>query len=123
MIYQYTYEYNGSKNVDGTEYDLVKISFGEGVGDAQDTYLLYINPETKLIDQFLFTVMDFGLETPLLMKVEYEEVNGLKLPAKRKYVQADWDGVPQNDNWVAEISTNIKFNNGFDRSIFEKPTN
>ncbi|MFQ5753049.1 MAG: DUF6503 family protein [bacterium] len=117
------YEYNGTKTVDGIEYDLVKIAFGEGVGDVQDTYVLYINPKTNLVDRFLFTVMDFGMKEPFLMKVEYEEVAGLKLPAKRKAVQADWEGVPKNDNWVAEISTNIKFNNGFDRSMFDKPSN
>lgn len=116
------YEYSGTKAVDGIEYDLIRITFGEEVGDVQDTYLLYINPRTKLVDQFLFTVMDFGINEPFLMKVEYEEVAGLKLPAKRKAVAADWDGVPKNDNWVAEISANIKFNNGFDRSLFDKPS-
>ncbi len=116
------YEYNGTQNVNGADYDLVKIAFGEGIGDAQDTYVLYINPETKLVEQFLFTVMDFGIVEPFLMKVEYEEIQGLKLPAKRKYVKANWEGEPQNDEWTAEISTNIKFNNGFDRSMFEKPT-
>ncbi len=116
------YEYNGTKNVNGIDYNLVKIAFGEGIGDAQDTYVLYINPETKLVDQFLFTVMDFGAAEPRLMKVEYEEVQGVKLPARRKYVRANWQGEPQNDEWTAEISTNIKFNNGFDRSMFEKPT-
>ncbi len=116
------YKYNGAKTVDGVDYDLIEISFGEGVGDAQDTYLLYINPETKLVDQFLFTVMDFGVAEPFLMKVEYEEIQGVKLPAKRKYVRANWEGEPQNDEWTAAIWTNIKFNNGFDRSMFEKPT-
>lgn len=116
------YGYDGTRTVDGVDYDLVKITFGEGVGDVQDTYILYINPETKLVDQFLFTVMDFGIQEPFLMKVEYEEVEGLKLPAKRRAVRADWQGVPKDENWVTEISTNIKFNNGFDRSMFDKPT-
>lgn len=116
------HEYKGTKTVDGIQYDLVGITFGEGIGDVQDSYLLYINPKTKLVDQFLFTVMDFGIKEPFLMKVEYEEVDGLKLPTRRKAVAADWDGVPKNDNWVTEISTNIKFNNGFDRSMFDKPS-
>ncbi|MFQ5754257.1 MAG: DUF6503 family protein, partial [bacterium] len=115
------YEYKGKKNVDGIDYDLIGISFADGVGDAQDTYVLYINPQTKLVDQFLFTVMDFGVKDPLLMKVEYEEVEGLKLPTKRKYTRANWDGEPQSEEWNAEISTNIKFNNGFDKSLFEAP--
>ena len=56
------------------------------------------------------------------MKVEYEEIAGLKLPTKRKYAPADWDGNLKNDNWTAEISTGVKFNNGFDKSMFDKPS-
>ncbi|NIR52733.1 hypothetical protein GWN75_30140, partial [candidate division KSB1 bacterium] len=55
-----------------------------------------------------------------LMKVNYEEVAGLKLPTNRKSVAANWDGEPKNDKWTAEISEDIKFNNGFDKSLFEK---
>ncbi len=116
------YEYNGKQTVDGTEYDLVKITFGENVGDVQDTYVLYINPKTHMVDQFLYTVMDFNISEPFLMKVDYEEVAGLKLPTKRKSVAANWDGEPKNDKWTAEISEDIKFNNGFDKSLFEKPS-
>ncbi len=115
------YAYKGTQNVDGVDYDLVEITFNPGVGDVQDTYLLYLNPKTHLVDQFLFTVMDFGVKEPFLMKVEYEEIAGLKLPTKRKYVAADWEGVAKDNNWTAEISENIKFNNGFTRETFEKP--
>jgi hypothetical protein len=117
------YAYKGTKAGDGIEYDLIEITFNEGVGDAQDIYVLYINPETRLVDQFLFTVMDFGRQDPLLMKVEYEEVAGVKLPSKRRYVPADWEGVPAEDQgWTDEISTSIKFKNGFQKAMFEKPT-
>jgi hypothetical protein len=100
---------------------LVGIGFDPGVGDVQDTYVLYLNPKTHLVDQFLFTVMDFGIKEPFLMKVKYEEIAGLKLPTKRKAAAADWDGILKDENWVAEISENIKFNNGFTREMFEKP--
>lgn len=117
------YEYKGIRNVDGTEYEIVEITFGENVGDAQDTYVLYINPQTYLVDQFLYTVMDFGMKDPFLMKVQYEEIEGLKLPTKRVYAPADWQGIPKTDVWNEEISTNVKFDNGFERSMFEKPFN
>ena len=74
------------------------------------------------MDQFLFTVMDFGVKDPFLMKIEYEEVSGLKLPTKRKAVAAGWEGTPKDDNWIEEISTKIKFNNRFPKSMFDKPT-
>lgn len=117
------YEHLGTRQVGSIEYDVVKVTFDAGVGDAQDTYILYIHPETHLVDQFLFTVMDFGMQQPFLMRVEYEEVEGLKLPARRTYTEADWDGAPKSDKWNKEISTGIKFNNGFERSVFERPYN
>ena len=116
-----TYTYKGTRTVSGIDYDVVEISFEPGIGDVQDTYVLYINPQTHLVDQFLFTVLDFGVSDPLLMKVEYEEVAGLKLPTRKKFAPADWEGNIKQDVWVDEISENIKFNNGFSRDIFERP--
>ena len=49
-------EFIGTKQVNGQDYNLVKITFGDNVGDASDTYVVYINTKTKLIDQFLFTI-------------------------------------------------------------------
>ena len=115
------YEYAGVRTLNGNSYDLVKVTFGKNVGDAEDVFILYINQETNLVDQFLFTVKFFNRIDPLLMTVEYEEINGLKIPTKRKYVEADWEGNPKNDRWIAEISENVKFNNGFDRSLFNLP--
>ncbi|MEM9444925.1 MAG: hypothetical protein AAGA18_06185 [Verrucomicrobiota bacterium] len=115
------YLYEGEGVVNGIQYDKVKITFEEGVGDAKDIYLVYINRKTKLIDQFLFTVMDFGKKDPLLMMVEYEAVDGIKLPARRKYTQSNWNAEPYNDLWVDEISKNITFNTGLTREFFQKP--
>lgn len=114
------YSYEGQREVNGIQYDIVKIGYEAGIGDVQDFYVCYINPETKLIDQFLFTVMDFGKKDPYLMEVKYETVDGLKLPVNRRYAPANWDGKILKDVWVDEISENIKFNNGFDRSMFSK---
>lgn len=83
------YEYAGTRKVEDIEYDLVKVTFNDGVGDVQDTYVLYINPGTHLVDQFLFTVMDFGIEQPFLMRVQYDEIAGLKLPTRRAATRAD----------------------------------
>ena len=100
----------------------MKVGFAPGVGDVQDTYLLYLNPETGLVDRFLFTVMDFGVATPHLMVVSYEEVGcGLMLPTHRRYTAADWDGTITDDTWVEEIAENLKFGNGFDAALFAAP--
>lgn len=117
-----TYAYDGKRTVDGTEYNIVKVQFDGGVGDAQDTYVLYLNPQTHLVDQFLFTVMAFGMSKPHLMKVEYADFNGVKLPVKRKYTGSDWNGaLPDNPTWTHEIMENLSFANGFKRSSFDPP--
>ncbi|MCB0629313.1 MAG: DUF6503 family protein [Saprospiraceae bacterium] len=106
----------------GTTYHRVKVTFGDSVGDAQDTYVLYINPQTKLVDYFLFTVMAFNRSAPLFMEVKYGEVDGLKFPVERRYAPSDWEGnVNEGANWMEALSGDIKLNTGIDHSIFRKP--
>ena len=107
------YELLDDQKLEGTAYKRVEITFDQGVGDVQDKYVLYIHPETKMVDQFLFTVLDFGVEQPNLMKVTYEEIDGVKIPTYRKYAQANWEGEPQTDSWTEEVSRNISFGKGF----------
>ena len=115
------YELTGSKSVNGQDYHLVKITFGNKVGDAQDTYVLYINKKTKLIDQFLFTVIAFGVTNPNLMTFEYKTIDGIKIPSKRKYIESNWNGDIIGKEYTITNWTNIKFNTDIDKSIFEKP--
>jgi hypothetical protein len=116
------YTYEGKKKVDATMYETVKIGFDEGVGDVSDTYVLYINPENWRVDQFLFTVLDFGKTDPFLMKVEYERIDGVLLPVKRRYAPSSWSGeVSDSAQWTDEVSIGVRFNNGFDDSLFEAP--
>jgi len=117
-----TYAHEGVRKVEGIPYDLVRVGFEQGVGDVQDTYLLYINPYTGLVDQFLFTVMDFGRKDPLLMKVDYTWEQGLILPSCRRYIPCNWDGEPQGEDWTLEIMSEYKFNNGFEKSDFAAPS-
>lgn len=116
------YAYSGRKKVGQTTYELVKITFEQGVGDVSDTYLLYINPKTWRIDQFLFTVLDFGKTEPFLMRVEYERIEGVLLPTKRRYAASDWSGhVPRDTKWTDEFSFGIRFRNGFQEALFAAP--
>ena len=115
------HEYEGTRTVDGVEYDVVRMTFGEDVGDVQDTYLLYINPRTRLVDQFLYTVMDYGRSEPSLKKVTYREVDGLMLPVRRVATESNWDGEVLGEGWSEQIMEEIEFDNGFEREIFEEP--
>ncbi|MEM8609799.1 MAG: hypothetical protein AAGF92_22065 [Myxococcota bacterium] len=117
-----TYAYEGTRKVGDTTYELVRVGFNQGVGDVADTYLLYINPNTWRVDQFLFTVLDFGMKEPLMMKVDYERVDGVLLATKRRYAPAKWSGkVSSKAKWTDEISVNVEFDNGFKKSMFEGP--
>lgn len=113
------YEYIKEETMDGDVYDIVKVSFDTEEDEASDIYQLYINRETLLVDQFLFTVDYFQVHDPFLMKVEYEAIDGLLIPAKRIYTQANWEGEPLNENWIHVSWTDIKFNNGLSRDLFE----
>ena len=107
---------------DDEDYHLVKLSFDVGVGDVSDTYVLYINPRTWRVDQFLFTVLDFAKTDPFLMKVECERVDGILLPVKRRYTASDWSGtVSKNAESTDEVSVGIRFDNGFGTALFAPP--
>ena len=114
------YIYKGKEKVEGIEYDLVQISYEPGIGDVSDTYTLYINPETNLVDRFYFTVMDFGITDPILMEVEYKQFDGVKLPVKREFSAE----VPQVGTMnIEELMTDLNFNNGFDKTMYASPKN
>lgn len=113
------YNYLGEKNINGIAYKVVKISFNSN--KPTDIYQIYINPNTQLIDQFLFTVVDFGLvETPMLMKVQYQKIDGLLIPTKRKYKKSTWEAFEDQKPWTNVVWSNIKFNNGLTSKDFLK---
>lgn len=112
------YEYLRQESIDGKTYDVVAISYDSKNNEATDTYQLYINTETSLVDQFLFTVMARNVTDPLLMRVEYERIDGIMIPTYRKYTKSDWNGKVIKDQWVEEISTDIKFNQNIQKATF-----
>ena len=114
------YEYIKEQTVNNKTYDVVKVSFESKDDKPKDIYQVYINKDTKLVDQFLFTVMDFGKDSPSLMEVEYEEIGGLMLPTKRRYKKSNWDAEVTNGPWILVNWTDIKFNNGLNKAEFKK---
>lgn len=73
------------------------------------------------MDRFLFTVMDFNMTEPFMMTVEYKDINGVKLPAYRRYIKSNWNGEVSEENWTEEIMTDIKFGISFRKEDFELP--
>jgi len=112
------YEYLGQDNIEGKLYDMVKITFNTADDVASDSYQLYINPETHLVDQFLFTVVSKNVTDPILMRVKYENVEGILLTTYRKYTKSNWEANILKDAWTEEITKDIKFNQNLDKALF-----
>ncbi|MDO7171333.1 DUF6503 family protein [Mariniflexile sp. AS56] len=113
------YEYLGEEEVNNTAYNVVKVTFQSIDDKPTDIYQLYLNKNTQLVDQFLFTVADFGvIETPFLMELQYEEVDGLLMPTKRQYKKSTWHADVSEEPWIYVTWSDIKFNNGLTKADF-----
>ncbi len=112
------YKYLGEKSVDGETYEVVKITFKTAGDEVADSYQLYINPVTKLVDQFLFTVVSKNVSDPLLMRVTYEKFNNILIATYRKYTKSDWNATVIDDVWVEEIVKDVRFNQNLKRDLF-----
>ena len=113
-----------NRTFDGKEYRVAEVTYEEGVGDAQDRFILYINPETKLVEHFLFSNDFFGPNAPVrIMHIEFQEVGGLKFPKRQWYETADWEGnlVKGGPPKSEKIYADIKLNSGLEKSFFDKP--
>ncbi|MDO5970788.1 hypothetical protein Q4Q35_13305 [Flavivirga aquimarina] len=115
------YEYIGEKTLNNIKYDVVKITFNSNEEKPTDIYQLYLNKNTLLVDQFLFTVADFGvMETPFLMKLQYEKIENLMIPTKRLYKKSTWHADVSDAPWIEVTWSNIVFNNNLNIKDFKK---
>lgn len=111
----------------GTTYDLVKITYGENVGDAPDDYyVIYVNPETKLVDALRYIVSYQGFFDPgqhlpekLMTITEKTSVDGITLA--KTYETRWWnDGEPSEVNTRVEVSE-IEFRPETEATAFDRP--
>ncbi|QXP80837.1 hypothetical protein H0I32_13685 [Winogradskyella sp. HaHa_3_26] len=114
------YDYLGDKSIDNKAYEIVKISFTSEKNKPTDIYQLYINKETGMVDQFLFTVADFGkMDIPNLMQLEYEDIDGMLIPTKRQYKKSNWEAEVTDLPWIYVTWTDIKFDNNLKEEDFK----
>lgn len=102
------------------EYELVRVSYDDGVGDSPgDVYTLYVNKETSLVDAIRYTVT-FGRERPepgasqpetLFYYEDYETVDGLTVATRfRGYNVIDGEVTSfKNEAWADSISFRVPF--------------
>lgn len=113
------YSYLGTEEVNGVMYDKVHLTYDAAVTGKKnnDEYILYFNPTTHLIDQFFFSLPDWGIAEPILkMTLQYEKVDGIYLTTVRKSFMPDESGTYQM-NGIYTFK-DIQFNNGFKASDF-----
>ena len=108
------HKYLGKEEVNGINYDKVLLTYvpSEVGKEVNDEYVLYFNPKTHLVDQFLFSIPALGIEKPILrMDLEYEKIDGVYIATKRKAFAPNEKG---EYNQMGEYtSKDIKFNNNF----------
>lgn len=121
----------GTKELDGKEYDVVKITYDKGVGDTpDDNYVAYIDKETnrlKLVN-YIVTYPPFmqgksidELERHAVAYDEWQEVDGLVVPKKISFYV--WSDEKLGEGPAGfMIFENVSFKDGSpDSALFSKP--
>lgn len=105
----------GQEELNGKTYDKLKVTYDPSITgkEQNDTYVLFVNPETKLIDRFHFSLPFMGVAEPVIIAdYEYKDVEGQMLATKRSYYMPSEKGYSESPNLVQTL-TDIEFNNGF----------
>lgn len=120
------YEPLPPEDLDQVPHDLVKVSYQNGVGDASDTYVLYLNQDTGMVDAIRYTVTynrrnqsAENLPETLFIYRDYVEVDGLKVATHfQGYQYLDGKkGEFKNEAWASDIS----FRRPFDETQLQIP--
>ena len=122
-----TFESLPPASLDDTIYSMVRAGYEEGTGYSDDdTYTLYIHPETRRVDAIRYTVTygadlpdDADVQETLFYYEDYVTVDGLTVPRHfRGYRFADGQrGERRSEAWADSIS----FRRPFDASKLEPP--
>lgn len=116
------YERLPDEELDGEMYDMVRVGYEPGVGDASDTYTLYVDKESGRVEAIRYTVTYGGRPArgeTLMYYRDYVTVDGLTVPTHLVgYTFVDGrPGEPRNEAWVTDIS----FTQPFDETQLEMP--
>lgn len=122
-----TYEDLGKRPFDGKDYDVVKVGYKEGVGEApEDQYLLYLDPDTHRLHLLLYSVTYFNAENATRYNAaiyeDWQEVYDLWVP--RKMTSHQWDAEAEQIGEVRYIKTfsDVRFSTEAPAAeLFHKP--
>ena len=116
------YEVLPDAELDGEMYDMVRVGYEPGIGDASDTYVLYVDKETSRVEAIRYTVTYGGRPArgeTLMYYRDYVTVDGFTVPT-HLVGHTFLDGAPgeaRNEAWVTDIS----FTQPFDSTRLEMP--
>lgn len=109
-------KYIGKEDYNGTSYDKVEVTYDPAITgkEQNDIYILYVNPATKMIDRFYFSLPFLGVNVPaIIANYEYEDIDGQKIATKRTYFMPNDKGEYGDTPNIVQTLSAIKFNNGF----------
>jgi len=118
--------YLGKANPDGSEYDLLKISYGKGVGlSAEDLYFLYLDPTSHQLRILTYTVSYFDTTNNKVNSakryLDYQNIQGIMMPTKMENFR--WiDGKIGKSSNRGRVISDYKFYDKIpDEKVFNVP--
>ena len=116
-------KYLGQEDYNGTTYDKLEVTYDAAITgkEQNDIYILYVNPTTKLVDRFYFSLPFMGVTAPVLIaNYSYEDVEGQMVATKRTYFMPNAEGAYGEEPSIVQTLSDIKFGNNFTKeSIME----
>jgi len=106
----------GKEDHNGISYDKIEVTYDSAVTgkEQNDIYILYVNPTTKMIDRFFFSLPALGVNVPaIIANYEYEDIEGQKVATKRTYFMPNEKGEYGETPSIVQTLSNISFDNGF----------
>ncbi|MCL6272600.1 hypothetical protein M3P19_01200 [Muricauda sp. 2012CJ35-5] len=107
--------YQGQEEHNGITYDKLHVTYDPAITgkEQNDIYILYVNPETRLIDRFYFSLPFLGVNEPVIIAdYSYENIDGQLISSKRTYYLPSEEGYSEDPS-IVQTMTNVKFGNGF----------
>lgn len=118
----------GLDNLEGVTYDLVKVTFGEGVGDApDDNYVIYLHPESHQVGAYRYVVsypayFPEGGHTPekIMVLDGKQTVEGIVFP--ESYRTFMWKDDEAGEHVTNVTLSDIHFRPDLPKEFFDTPT-
>lgn len=123
------YELLDDAELDGVMHRIVKLTYGDGVGDAPDDYyVLYIHPETKRMSALRYVVSypgffpEGGHSPEKIMRYsEYREVDGVSIAGRLDTARWDAETAVPGEVVTQIVVNDVSLGETWDEGFFSKP--